>query len=70
MTQNEYDQATILLEDIRKLDESLVRVQKGIKVTAESQDEGQFLDIAALQGTLETAIQDAIDVKVAEFDAL
>ena len=70
MTTEAYDTATGLLSDIDNLNQSLTRVQTGIRVVAQAEDQGQFLDIAALQGELETAIQDAIDEKEDEFQNL
>ena len=58
------------LETIEKLDDELARAQQGIRVQAQAQDLSQFIDLPALQGTLEAAIQQAIDDNQALFDAL
>ena len=58
------------LETIEKLEDELARAENGIRVTAESQDLSSFIDLPTLQGTMEAAIQQAIDDTQALFDAL
>ena len=58
------------LETIERLEDELARAENGIRVTAESQDLSQFIDLPTLQGTLEAAIQQAITDTQNLFNAL
>ena len=70
MTLENWELGKTYLDLIDSLNESLARVQEGIRVVAQAEDEGRFLDMPALQGTLEAAIQDEIDATQLLFDNL
>ena len=70
MTLQDWETGRDLLDDITLLTETLGRVQTGIRVVSQAEDESRFLDMPALQGTLEAAIQADIDTAQTTFDNL
>ena len=70
MTIQDYDVATLLLQDIDKLNDTLVRVQENLIVQAQAEALNNFIDIAQLKTDIETEINSQIAVAQAAFDAL
>ena len=70
MTQIDYDTATLLLEDIDKLNDTLTRVQQSLSVQAQAESVGSFIDLAQLKTDIETAINSQIATAEAAFAAL
>ena len=70
MTQIDYDTATLLLEDIEKLNDTLSRVQQSLSVQAQAESVASFIDLAQLKTDIETEINNQIATAQAAFDAL
>ena len=70
MTQIDYDTATLLLEDIDKLNDTLQRVAESLQVTAQAEPLGEFVDLAQLKTDIETEINSQIATAEAAFAAL
>ena len=70
MTEIDYDTATLLLEDIEKLNDTLLRVAESLQVTAQAESVGSFIDLAQLKTTIETEINNQIATAEAAFAAL
>ena len=70
MTQIDYDTATLLLEDIDKLNDTLTRLGGSLQVTAQAEPLGEFVDLAQLKTDIETEINNQIATAQAAFDAL
>ena len=70
MTQIDYDTATLLLEDIEKLNDTLIRVGESLQVNAQAEAVGSFIDLAQLQTDIETEINNQIATAEAAFAAL
>ena len=70
MTQIDYDTATLLLEDIEKLNDTLVRVGESLQVNAQAEAVGSFIDLAQLKTDIETEINNQIATAEAAFAAL
>ena len=70
MTIENYDLATVLLAQIETLEEQLTAIQQSINVDAQARSMAEFVDLAQLQGDIETAIAAAIVARQNEFNAL
>ncbi len=70
MTQIDYDTATLLLEDIEKLNDTLIRVGESLQVNAQAETVSSFIDLAQLKTDIETEINNQIAVAEAAFLAL
>ena len=70
MTQIDYDTATLLLEDIDKLNDTLTRVQQSLSVQAQAESVASFIDLAQLKTDIETEINSQIATAEAAFAAL
>ena len=70
MTQIDYDTATLLLEDIEKLNDTLIRVNEDLQVQAQAESVSVFIDLPQLKIDIETEINSQIAVAEAAFAAL